>query len=233
MSFKLKTILGIAFIEGILLLLLIFFGINYFYEDQNKALNKRAQTIVNVFANMASDAVITSDLASLESFAVAILQNPDIRYVKIFDEFGSILVAQGDKKILSVDFVSDTGLASSEVDGIFDIKEQIVIDEQNFGRVELGISTTELLESIEIATKNAAYIAILEMVLVALFSFVLGTFLTRQLLTLEKAARKISAGDLGYTIEIEGNDEIGRLAISFNQMSLTVKNLYQAETGAR
>jgi len=233
MSFKLKTILGIAFIEGILLLLLIFFGINYFYEDQNKALNKRAQTIVNVFANMASDSVITSDLASLESFAVAILQNPDIRYVKIFDEFGSILVAQGDEKVLSVDFVSDTGLASSEVDGVFDIKEQIVIDEQNFGRVELGISTTELLESIELATKNAAYIAILEMVLVALFSFVLGTFLTRQLLTLEKAAKKISAGDLGYTIEIESNDEIGRLATSFNQMSLTVKNLYQAESGAR
>ena len=52
-----------------------------------------------------------------------------------------------------------------------------------------------------------------------LFSFALATFITRHLRKLTKAAREIGEGNLSYRANIQSNDEVGALAIAFDQMA--------------
>lgn len=70
MSLKLKTILGVAFIEAILLALLITLTMNYLKSTNYDGLEKRAHTTVNLFASTTKDAVLSYDLASLDAFPV-------------------------------------------------------------------------------------------------------------------------------------------------------------------
>ena len=58
-----------------------------------------------------------------------------------------------------------------------------------------------------------------EMLLVALFSFLLGAYLTHGLQKLTAAANAISNGVLGTQVDINGSDELAVTADSFNTMS--------------
>ncbi|MDE0766289.1 MAG: HAMP domain-containing protein, partial [Amylibacter sp.] len=68
-------------------------------------------------------------------------------------------------------------------------------------------------------------IASLEIIFVALFSFLLGTYLTKQLLTLKEASHTIAISGPGHQIPIIGNDEISDVAHAFNDMSSTLNEV--------
>jgi hypothetical protein len=68
MSFRLKTILGVALIEAVLLSILVWSGLRYIESTNEREFVQRAQATVNSFAVTTKDAVLATDLASLESF---------------------------------------------------------------------------------------------------------------------------------------------------------------------
>ncbi|MGD8207624.1 MAG: hybrid sensor histidine kinase/response regulator, partial [Thiohalocapsa sp.] len=68
MTFRVKTILGIALIEAILLAILVFSGLRWLRESNEEQLVERASTSAHLFATTAKDAVLATDLASLQSF---------------------------------------------------------------------------------------------------------------------------------------------------------------------
>ena len=78
MSFRLKTILGIALIEAVLLAVLIVTGLRWLQESNQAQLLQRAETSVHLFAALTKDAVLAADLATLESFVQEVLTNPGI-----------------------------------------------------------------------------------------------------------------------------------------------------------
>lgn len=49
--------------------------------------------------------------------------------------------------------------------------------------------------------------------------FLLGRRITRPLQQLAMASKRISDGELGYQVPVQGSDEVGQLALRFNQMS--------------
>ena len=178
MSFRLKTILGIAFIEAILLCVLIV-SVNGFLRDSNEAqLNRYVKSTIETFASMIKDSVLGMDLARLQSFSVQLAHNPGIAYVRIFNEEKQILASAGDPEILRHKFKKDVDFLRSD-DGVFDDDTPIVIGGKVFGRVELGIDVSYLQSTLVKAKKWSLLIASFEMLLVALFSFILGTLCTR------------------------------------------------------
>jgi two-component system, NtrC family, sensor kinase len=218
MSIKLKTILGVALIEAILLALLVTLTIDYLKSTNYDGLTKRARTTINLFATTTKDAVLSYDLASLDTFAKELISNPDIVYVKILSYDGQILASAGDKFLLSTPFTRDNDV-SLVSDGIFDIDTTITEGGENYGRIELGLNTAELNNKIKQALHWSFFIALGEMVLVALFSFLLGSYLTGQLSKLRQAAISISEGESDVAIDISSQDEISQVALAFNEMS--------------
>ena len=217
MSFRLKTILGIAFIEATLLVILIISSLGYLHSAHEDELYKRAYTTAELFAGTAKDAVLTTDLATLQSFVKEVLRNPGIVYARVSGMQG-ILAEGGDAEMLARTFRADQSFATVR-NGVFDANAVIDVADEPFGEVQIGLSVNAALQIIEKARRHAMGIAATELVLVALFSFLLGTYLTRELKTFRGATRRIADGDLNHRIQVHGRDELAQTADAFNLMT--------------
>ena len=224
MSFRTKTIVGIALIETVLLLVLVFSGLGYLADSNERQLRQRADSTVQLFAAATKDAILSTDLATLESVATELLSTPDVAYIQITNR-GVLLTEMGDAKLLSTPRLVDTALASV-TDGVFDVEAEVKVGNHIYGTVKLGVSTTYIDTLLSQARRSAFSLAGLEIVLVAIFSFVLGTWLTRQLTRLREAAETITEKGPGTQVAIDSKDEIGEVASAFNLMSERLEALY-------
>ena len=218
MSFRLKIILGIATIEAVLLLILIGSSLNLLKTSNEQELANRAYTAARLFATASQNAVLATDLASLHSLVAQVLTNPGVVYARILDRRGKVLAQGGEAKALSKPFVADKKYDQAR-HGLFNAYADIRVDGVNYGRVELGFATRALRTVLATARHKTLLIALTEMVLVALFSFVLGTYLTRGLKALKKVTQLIAGGELGVQIEARGRDELAQAINAFNDMS--------------
>lgn len=238
-SLRNKTIISIAGIEAALLIVLIFTAINFMRNTLHNDLAKRASTVATLFATTTKNAVLTYDLASLEIYCKELLKNPDIAYVRVLNSEKQVLAEAGDKVLLTRDFKQDNNVDAVN-DGIFDNFAIISEAEHTYGRVELGIDIINIKESIKKVQHWTTAIALIEMTLVALFSFVLGNYLTSQLHRLRVAARQISknveSGQCNHSqLPVRGQDELTEVTQAFNKLMTTLdvesarKEAYQNE----
>lgn len=239
LSLRNKTILSIAAIEATLLIFLIFTALNFMRDTLNDNLAKRSSTIASLFASTTKNAVLTYDLASLETYCTELMKNPDIVYVRLVNSENQVLAQAGDEKLLSRLFVQDKKV-NAVTDGVFDNFATIDESKHIYGRVELGLDISHIRLSIEKIKHWMTGVALIEMGLVALFSFVLGSYLTRQLQRLRIAARKISknveGGNFSHPqLPISGKDELTEVTEAFNKLITTLETehartvIYQKE----
>jgi signal transduction histidine kinase len=222
MSIRLKTILGIAIIEALLLLLLVSMTLDYLKDTNYESIKKRAESTVSLFAATASDAVLSYDLASLESLVQQVSSSQDLVYARVLSDDGEVLSQAGNVAHLSNGFNIDNRVPDVN-DGVFDTYAYIDESGVIYGRVELGLDTNLLRKVIDEAMQRSAIIAAIEMGLVALFSFILGTYLTQQLKVLVRSALKVSSGNLNVNVPVKGKDEIAAVAGAFNIMIANLK----------
>jgi PAS domain S-box-containing protein len=217
MSFRLKTILGVALIEAVLLMVLVFSSLNFLSQSNQQEIDKRAKSTVKMFASTVKDAVLSTDMASLHAFVDELLTHPGIEYVRIKDQRNTLV--QGGK----LDEYDNKPIADSSVadvdDAIYDISAPIIEGDYTFGFVELGLSIDELNVLLGKAKGRFILIASVEMLLVAFFSFLLGKYLTRTLDQLRDASVAIVEGGPGIEIPVSGNDELAITGRAFNAMS--------------
>ena len=98
--------------------------------------------------------------------------------------------------------------------------------------VSLNVPTTEVTESISALT----WISLITILVVLVIAGVIIAWFARQIAkpiqALELAANKIAGGDLSQSnLSIRSNDEIGRLAKSFEQMTLNIRSLIKQIAG--
>jgi diguanylate cyclase (GGDEF)-like protein len=231
MSFRLKTILGIAAIEAVLLLTLIVSSLQFLRASNEEELIKRAATAATLFATTTKDAVLATDLASLDSFVKEALKNPGLVYARVISTTEGTLAQDGDPAALASRFVADQSYENVD-DGIFDTFADIVAGGMVYGRVEVGLSTHPIQAIVKRARGRTSAIAVIEMILTALFSFALGLYLTRQIKGLTEGAQKLAHGELGYQVQVHGNDELAQAARAFNDMSRKLQVSYNARKRA-
>ena len=218
MQFRTKTILGVAAIEIVLLAVLVGSALSVLRESNEAALTRRVELGGKLLTAAAKDAVISQDLATLDSLAAEAMASGQIDFVRILDAGGAVLTERGDKTFLSRPFHPNIGIDQA-TDGIFDWSAPVLAGGIRHGEVRLGVSTEPLNILLTTARRWAAGIAGLEMLLVALFSWLLGSYLARQLVALRNASNRFAAGDLGHRVLVQGNDELSETASAFNRMA--------------
>jgi len=217
-SFRLKTIIGIAAIEAVLLAILVGSGLRWLHDSNVEQLAQRGATTARLFATTTKDAVIAMDLASLESFFNDALLVPGVVYARVLDSYGRTLAEGGESAVVARSFVTDSNPAAVD-DGVFDTYAEVREGGTLFGRVEVGLSVEAFQALMDQARSGSISIAGLEMLLVGLFSLLLGTYLTRQLGQLQNASQRIAREGPGFHIPVKGRDEIARAVAAFNDMS--------------
>jgi len=233
MSFRLKTVLGIACIEALLLTILVISGLNYLSSSNSTQLQQRAATTAKLVATMTGDAVIAFDLATLDVLVDQALSNPDIVYLRIRSANGTKLSEGGEADALASPFSEDRTIEQTSSDHRLDVSAPITVAGSDFGVVELGLSTAALDRTFSGALVWMVSIALFEMLLVALLGLALGHYLTRQLMLLKRGAKQVASGDFGYQIPINSRDELAETAASFNSMSTSLARFADMAEKAR
>ena len=207
MSFWLKTVVGVALIEAALLYLLLFSSNAALAASLDSELEKRATTTLRMLSATVRDDILSEDFATVQSFADEALGIPDVDYVAITDDAGQILGQAGRQR------------SPDRVDDVYSESIAITVEDDLRATILIELSTANsLMARRELQRKNSL-IAASEMLLVALFSLLLGRYLTRELKQLQRATTAIASGELGVTIPVRGSDELAEVAQSFNHMS--------------
>ena len=224
MPFRVKIILGVVAIQTLLLIVIIWSGLNVIKNSNEEALLQRTHTTAKLFTSTTQAAVLATDLATLESFVHELLTNPGIVYARVLSKQG-VLAEGGEKQALARKFVADTSLVSTVNDDVFDVYADIVLSGEKYGRVEIGFSTSAIQQLIVDTRGRSFGLGMLNLVLVGLFALALGYYLTRGLNALQQGTKQIAEGDLGYRISVHGDDELAQTAVAFNDMSAKLKHL--------
>ena len=224
MSFRLKTVLGIAAIEFLMLAVLIVSSLNYIRTSNEDRIVEQAQTASRLLATMTADATVSLDIATLEELVYQAVSNPGIDYARVRLEDGTVISEEGPEEILALPFTQDMTVADAHDDQRLDVWSPIIVAGKPFGRVELGMSTSGLKETVANAREWMLSVAGAEIALVAVFGLLLGQILTTQLVRLQKAADRVANGEFGVQTKVRGKDELAQTAISFNIMSEFLQN---------
>lgn len=219
MSFLLKTVLGVAIIEAALLLLLVIGSNSALEASLNSELEKRSETTLALLDATARDAILSSDLATLKSFAKQTIEIPDVAYLTIRGVDGSIL-AQAAAPGVQPQVGGQHNLDLSDTNSIWPSLRVVEVKGTAYATIEMGLSTAQAVAATNSLRERNFLIAMSEMLLVGLFSFLLGRYLTSQLKKLDHASTSIAAGNLGMQIPVQGRDELANTLRSFNRMSL-------------
>lgn len=226
--------IGVAIIEASLLAALISVAVLFMRDFANEALIKRANTTAALFATTTKDAVLSYDLASLDTYTLDLLGNPDIVYVKVLSVDETELSSAGDQIFIDADFTADS-MVESVHDGVFDVQKYIIEGETIYGEVQLGIAIGSITAAMNKVRNWTVGIAAIEMLLVAIFSYILGVYLTRNIYKLRHAAKELTGNIKEGQYEspgviINSRDELEDLSVAFNELAETLESEHNRRT---
>ncbi len=224
-TFRLKTILGIALIEAVLLFIIGINSMNFLAISNVDNITEYAETTATLFATTTKNALLATDLASLESYVKELASNPKIIFSRVVSSDFGTLAEAGASNWLKKPFSHSQSIDEVK-DNVYHVRANIEEADFVYGHVELGVDIRSFLELMENARSRFITLASLEMLLVALFSAILGFFLTRQLNSLVDGAQQIASGNFDYRIPVKTRDELGQTAHAFNSMSAKLKQTY-------
>ncbi|MAZ66075.1 MAG: hypothetical protein CMF25_03100 [Kangiellaceae bacterium] len=221
MSFRLKTILGIALIESVFLFVLIANAQSVFRENTREQIEQHATTLARLFASSVKDAVLSTDLATLNSLTEELIANPDVVYVRVSNDTATLSDAGIQPEGDLIKHSADT------LPAYYAHSEPITVFSRPFGAVELVIDTRFLKGTLQTVKQQSIRIASLEIIFVALVSWLFGSYLTRQLATLRQATQNVQNGNYHFDFpsKPESKDEFEQTLSAFSEMSHALSEL--------
>jgi diguanylate cyclase (GGDEF)-like protein/PAS domain S-box-containing protein len=218
-SFRLKTIIGIAAIELVVLAILALASYVNFGGAAKEQFFERARNAARLLASSVTDAVLALDLATLNATSRRVLEDRDLVYISILDKDGRVLASAGDSGALDEAFKEDGSFDAALSDHRLDISAPITVAGEAFGKIQIGFGTRKVEAAIHRALVAIASLSFVGMILVTAFGSILGSMLTRQLTGLQDGISRLAAGNQGYQVPVSGEDELARTARCFNEMS--------------
>ena len=221
-SLRFKLIVFSILIEIIMLSVLIFNANRLISYHLTSETYKQVEIIKSNFQASILPLLIERDYASLDALLLEYTNSKNIVYIFILNN----------KKILSNSNwtneneipIEDKNIETSKK--IFNSQIDIKYAGQIFGTVYFGLNTEFLEKAQEELFSQSLIIALIEILLTIILSLSIGYYLTKHLITLTEAARKIALNNLDIKIDIKSNDELGLLARAFNTMIEKIKEQF-------
>jgi len=174
-----------------------------------------------------TDPVLVNDLMEIKDYIENLKKGySDIEYIFVTDSDGMVLVHTFDNGFPRA--LQNMSKPSNIQEEFIYYSDRGVIHEfdrpllNNIGYVHLGLSETRVRTQIQESSDRLLLLSISAFVLWGIFIFFTGRWLTEPLLRLTEGAKRINKGILDQKIEVASNDELGELALTFNDMSKTL-----------
>ena len=200
------------------------------------AVVEKAHTVTEMAAFNAGAALYFEDRAGVEESLAAVRENADLVYTVVLDKSGGVVAAfnrelaerYGFQEIAMTPRVLGgvpPGASRPRTEGgfspdnrVYQVKSSVTYNGRSVGRIYVGLSLDRLNAEIGRSRGTIALLSLLIFVIGIIAVFALSTVITEPLSRIVSAAQLIAAGDLGSRAPVRFDDEVGRLARSFNEM---------------
>ena len=190
-------------------------------------LERRGYTVAWTLGVEHADLLLTNDIFTLYEHANgALLSNPDIRYIVIFDQAGAVSMSSFTTGL-------PRGLREANVPGASQ-RYQVRRLETDEGAIydialpilagQAGVVRVGLLEAPLYGAANRRTLELLAlfggiMLVAVAVAYGIGSLLTRPLAQLVEATQAVARGEVDRKAPVLGRDEVGEVAMAFNAMT--------------
>ena len=202
-------------------------------SQQNLLLDEMARKAtvgINLMELSVSAPLYKLDIYHLGAIARQAKALPDVNYAYIYDDKGRIVgdyhddnrqylatlgdelsqrVIKSDKTLLDIDYEK----------GTLDISKPVILGHQKLGGIRLGFNLNPMRSEMRSLTIKSLLISTAIFLLGAAIIFGIAMRMVKPIERLTLAAKRIEEGDLQYRVGIVRDDEIGALALGFDQMA--------------
>ncbi len=211
-----RLIIGVSLIVGLMLSLFIWNSAKLTLNSQKEQLKQYIDDQADILSLALEPGLAQNDQTLLNEIIKRLKNNPNIIYAVVYDNQKHVKAAFNLKKHPSShSFNSQTILSRDSVDLDLAIKQK----GRPLGEVHLGYSVKNLIEKTRAGKMVNIAIAIVGLLITLLLTTLLSLYITRGLRWLEAGARALGKNDLQFRIPLNSNDEIGRVARSFNALA--------------
>ena len=231
---KLKLSLLITALVVLAVGLVGFFLLREQEQSLTVEMTKRGRTIAENLAAGAKTALAGNDELSLNLLVRDAMKDPDVVYVIIADQNGTVL-AHPDVGQIGQPVVRPPGLEpmgqesavrtfrSATLGRVIDFAQPLGFGGVRLGGLYLGFSEKPMAQALDRARQRALFITVLMVALGIGGAILLATLLARPIFRLVQGTRAIAGGDLSVALRVTSRDELGLLTASFNEMARSLR----------
>jgi signal transduction histidine kinase len=101
--------------------------------------------------------------------------------------------------------------------------QAVIVGSETIGAVSLGLSTEPLAAKIDVVRNQGIVVALFAILSGLILTLLFSRSITEPLHQLVEATDRVSAGELGHRVFLEGGDELAKLGRHFNQMTVELE----------
>jgi methyl-accepting chemotaxis protein len=225
-----KLISPFAFISVLSTLLLGISSCWTMSNALNQSLHEKSEILTRNLATVLADPLSMGEYDHLQGILEAAQKSDlDVSYADVLSQDGRALAAtdQSDKnkRLTRTEFerealnATDFVQRNTPTPGIFEMVMPIKTSGGQTGILRVGVSTQRADATIQQAELQVAAIGIVALLLgITVYGAIINRNIIRPIANVVSIATRISRGDLGETVEVSRQDEIGQLLESMNNM---------------
>ena len=197
--------------------------------------HRRGNAMAEGLAGVSAGALLLYNFTALEQNVVRFDRETDVVYAMILDRFGQVVahsrapsaVGSTPSDAVSLRALSEAPLlqetAGPEGEALYDIAVPILVEGARWGTVRIALSRQRMDAEISRTRRELAGVAAVALVLGSLATAVVARRITRPVRQLADGVAAIARGELEQRIEPRRSDELGRLALAFNEMAAQLR----------
>ncbi len=197
--------------------------------------HRRGTAMAEGLAGVSAGALLLYNFTALEQNVVRFDRETDVASAMILDRFGQVVAhsrAPGAVGSTLSDPVSLRALAAALViqetvgpdgEALYDIAVPILVEGTRWGTVRIALSRRRMDAEISGTRRELAALAVVALVLGGLATAIVARRITRPVRQLADGVAAIARGELDQRIDPGRSDELGRLALAFNEMAAQLR----------
>jgi putative nucleotidyltransferase with HDIG domain len=193
-----------------------------------KTLSERYTSLVDMTAYSLDHALASGDRKDLEDLLRRVREKNEFAYLVVLDDSGKVVTAYNRAEAEARDFKRVDGDAPTFRQGmLFRTSAPLLSGDRSLGRLFVGFSLDASFRDLRRHQKTVALVSFIILAGGILLVFVLSGFITHPLTAVTRTAERIARGNFKERAKVGSDDEIGKLARSFNTMvdSLQAANI--------
>ncbi|MFO7543652.1 MAG: EAL domain-containing protein [Thiobacillus sp.] len=207
LSLRYKLTFAALAVEAIMLAFLIGNGMQLTGQAMQKQASQRAHEIAEILAVALLAPLSQQDEASVRDIAESLLQKEGIHLIEVRDSNSRVVHQAGTR-------AQETG---------FRVARPIELAGQHFGEVSVVLSDKAILAARAHYLQQSLIIAIVALLLTGVLLALSVGAVIRRFESLTHASKRMAQGNLDVKLAGDGEDEIGQLINTFNQMAEAVR----------